>query len=132
MLEAYGNLDQIMKYYGTPSAPGGHFPFNFRLISDLNNSSSAEDFSRVINEYLERITEGRTANWVVSDANLARQFEVKICRVFSAVLLLRDRLCGLVVRVLGYRSGGPGSIPGTIRKKSSGPGTGSTQPREYN
>jgi hypothetical protein len=29
----------------------------------------------------------------------------------------RDRLCGLVVRVLGYRSGGPGSIPGTNRKK---------------
>jgi hypothetical protein len=30
---------------------------------------------------------------------------------------LHDRLCGLVVRVLGYRSGGPGSIPGTTRKK---------------
>jgi hypothetical protein len=50
-----------------------------------------------------------------------------------------DRLCGLVVRVLGYRSGGPGSIPGTTRfsgekqgGKSSGFGTGSTQPREYN
>jgi hypothetical protein len=28
-----------------------------------------------------------------------------------------DRLCGLVVRVLGYRSGGPGSIPGTTRGK---------------
>jgi hypothetical protein len=28
-----------------------------------------------------------------------------------------DRLSGLVVRVLGYRSGGPGSIPGTTRKK---------------
>jgi hypothetical protein len=28
-----------------------------------------------------------------------------------------DRLCGLVVTVLGYRSGGPGSIPGTTRKK---------------
>jgi hypothetical protein len=28
-----------------------------------------------------------------------------------------DRLCGLVVRILGYRSGGPGSIPGTTRKK---------------
>jgi hypothetical protein len=28
-----------------------------------------------------------------------------------------DRLCGLVVRVLGYRSGGPGSIPGTTMKK---------------
>jgi hypothetical protein len=28
-----------------------------------------------------------------------------------------DRLCGLVVRVLGYRSVGLGSIPGTTRKK---------------
>jgi hypothetical protein len=28
-----------------------------------------------------------------------------------------DRLCGLVVTVLGYRSGGPGSIPGTNQKK---------------
>jgi hypothetical protein len=31
-----------------------------------------------------------------------------------------DRFCGLVVRVLGYRSGGPGSIPGTTRKKVLG------------
>jgi hypothetical protein len=31
---------------------------------------------------------------------------------FLAVYLTTyDRLCGLVVRVLGYRSGGPGSIP---------------------
>jgi hypothetical protein len=51
-----------------------------------------------------------------------------------------DRHCGLVVRVLGYRSGGPGSIPGATRfsggekrkENSSGSGTGSTQPREYN
>jgi hypothetical protein len=34
-------------------------------------------------------------------------------------------VCGLVVRVLGYRSGDAGSIPGTTRKKSSGSGTGS-------
>jgi hypothetical protein len=50
--------------------------------------------------------------------------KVAICTV--------DHLCGLVVRVLGYRSGGPGSIPGTTRKKNSGSGTGCTQPREYN
>jgi hypothetical protein len=43
-----------------------------------------------------------------------------------------DRLCGLVVRVLGYRSRDPGSIPGTKKEKSSGSGTGSTQPRGYN
>jgi hypothetical protein len=32
----------------------------------------------------------------------------------------KDRLCGLVIRVLGYRSGGPGSIPGTTRNKLVG------------
>jgi hypothetical protein len=31
-----------------------------------------------------------------------------------------DRLCDLVVRVLGYRSGVTGSIPGTTRKKVVG------------
>jgi hypothetical protein len=46
---------------------------------------------------------------------------------------IKDRLCGLVVIVLGYRSGGPGSIPGTTKKKkSSRSGTGSTRSREYN
>jgi hypothetical protein len=36
------------------------------------------------------------------------------------VLKSKDRLCGLVVRGLGYRSGGPGSIPGTTKKKVVG------------
>jgi hypothetical protein len=33
---------------------------------------------------------------------------------------MNDRLCGLVVRVLGYRSGGPGSFPGATKKKVVG------------
>jgi hypothetical protein len=35
-------------------------------------------------------------------------------------VLFGDRLYGLVVRVVGYRSGGPVSIPGTTRKKVVG------------
>jgi hypothetical protein len=31
-----------------------------------------------------------------------------------------DLLCGLVVRVLGQKPGGPGSIPGTTKKKVVG------------
>jgi hypothetical protein len=38
-------------------------------------------------------------------------------QLFYVFRLKTDRLCGLVVRVLGYRSGDPGSIPGTTRKK---------------
>jgi hypothetical protein len=43
-----------------------------------------------------------------------------------------DRFCGLVLRVPGYRSRGPGLIPGTTRFYDKSSGTGSTQPREYN
>jgi hypothetical protein len=39
------------------------------------------------------------------------------CKIYSSSIPGDNRLCGLVVRVLGYRSGGPGSIPGTTRKK---------------
>jgi hypothetical protein len=66
----------------------------------------------------------------------SRNFAGKSCmyeRYINATGCLNtDRLSGLVDRVLGYRSGGPGSNPDTARKKSSGSGTGSTQPREYN
>jgi hypothetical protein len=62
-------------------------------------------------------------------------FDIKgiVHKEFVLVGQTVDRLCGLVVRVLGYRSGDPGSIPGTTRKKKrSGSGTGSTQPHVYN
>jgi hypothetical protein len=36
-----------------------------------------------------------------------------MCFILSKAYITFDRLCGLVV--LGYRSGGPGSIPGTTR-----------------
>jgi hypothetical protein len=43
---------------------------------------------------------------------------MEIRNKYSFYRLNSDRLCGLVVRVVGYRSGGPGSIPGTTRKKN--------------
>jgi hypothetical protein len=49
--------------------------------------------------------------------------------LYTHIYIYIDRLCGLVIKVLGYRSGGPGSILGTTRKKISGSGTVSTQPR---
>jgi hypothetical protein len=36
------------------------------------------------------------------------------------ILVITKCLCGPVVKVLGCRSGGPGSIPGTTRKKVVG------------
>jgi alpha-glucosidase len=68
MLETYAPLDKVMEYYGSKERPGGHFPFNFLLISDLNNDSSAYDFDAAIHKWMDNMPEGRWANWVVSDS----------------------------------------------------------------
>jgi hypothetical protein len=50
-----------------------------------------------------------------------RTGDVDVCvRLFYVCVVLyeyvgSDRLCGLVVRVIGYRTRGPGSITGTTR-----------------
>jgi hypothetical protein len=56
---------------------------------------------------------------------LRRRVKGELLRKRAQILLRfhnrhKDRLCGLVVRVLGYRSGGSGSIPGTTKKKVVG------------
>jgi hypothetical protein len=94
-------------------------------------------FRRMIVLYLSRLTAYLVGHLLIYLAGclgiFVRIFMMHLLGVFFLYLSgCFDRLCGLVVRVLGYRSGGPGSIPGTTRKKSSGSGTGSTKPREYN
>jgi hypothetical protein len=39
------------------------------------------------------------------------------CLIWSGCFFTLDCLCGLVVRALGYRSEGPGSIPGHYQEK---------------
>jgi hypothetical protein len=94
-------------------------------------------------ETANRVAEKCTQNYIAETFGKLYLVNIGKCGGLQALLrvsdqmdynsrLLGDRLCGLVVRVLGYRSGGPGSIPGTTRKKNCGSGTGSTQPRKYN
>jgi hypothetical protein len=68
-------------------------------------------------------------SYITTDSQSAslswRQAPICDLRIFShlSLIIFRqlrvccDSLCDLVVRVLGYRSGGPGSIPGTTRKE---------------
>jgi hypothetical protein len=56
-------------------------------------------------------------------SSLMREWVCFLCigfAFFKRIYSTCDHLCGLAVRFLGYRSGGPGSIPGTTRKKIVG------------
>jgi hypothetical protein len=55
-----------------------------------------------------------------TDSTLVSSSVYSLTLKLEATYLNNDHLCGLVVRVLGYRSGGPGSIPSTTRKKVVG------------
>jgi hypothetical protein len=59
----------------------------------------------------------RTLNWHIVHISLEWMLDKQVFWIATVTLYLR---------------GGPGSIPGTTRKKSSGSVTGSAQPREYN
>lgn len=67
MTEAYANMTFTMRYYQSDDGTrkGSHIPFNFLMISDLNEKSSAKDFVHTINKWMSYMPAGETANWVV-------------------------------------------------------------------
>jgi hypothetical protein len=67
-------------------------------------------------------TEAAVCMWSITGSfvlQLLRQVQTERCNMHACELCLsggyEDRLCGLVVRVPGYRYRGPGLIPGTTR-----------------
>jgi alpha-glucosidase len=64
--EAYANLTFTMKYYYDEQGnPRSHFPFNFLLIENLNEHSSAVDFKNRTDEWFAALPAGGTSNWCV-------------------------------------------------------------------
>jgi hypothetical protein len=100
-------------------------------IVDLQFLTRALDEEKRSVLYLRRFALGETdpctlwvRGWVGHSVGLDA---VKQINIFLP--LRKERLCGQVVRVPGYRS--RVRFP-ALQEKSSGAGTGSTQPREYN
>lgn len=66
LAETYSPIDIVMQYYGNATAEGAQLPFNFLLISEISNKSTAGDYASTIQKWLQHMPPGRTANWVVS------------------------------------------------------------------
>jgi hypothetical protein len=86
-----------------------------KALVSTENKSLFEILYRVWIEALWRnnyMTSGNRMLCLMGATSLNSTHKIQI---FDIALLHEDRLCGLVVRVLGYRSGGSGSIPGATR-----------------
>lgn len=74
MLEAYADEDKVMEFYGKKdgSRKGAHMPFNFVLIENVNQWSSADRFLEVITGRLSAIPKGLVTNWVIGNHDQPR------------------------------------------------------------
>ncbi|KAL2720254.1 hypothetical protein V1478_010520 [Vespula squamosa] len=64
LTEAYTDFDLTVRYYKS----GSTVPFNFMFIADLNNGSSAPDFKRLTDRWMNNLpSKDYVANWVVGN-----------------------------------------------------------------
>ena len=71
--EAYADLAQTQKYFIDEFGKvGSHFPFNFVLIENLNEFSTARDFKREIDNWINNLPDIGTSNWVLGNHDKPR------------------------------------------------------------
>lgn len=107
MSEAYANTSKTMQYYqsldGTRN--GAHMPFNFVLLNELDEHSSANDFLRVINDRLTAIPSGLVTNWVLGNHDQPRVGSRYGAERIDALLMLVMTLPGIAVTYQGEEIG---------------------------
>lgn len=67
MTEGYTSIPNVMRFFGDADENGAQIPFNFQLISNLRNTSTAADFVKYVNLWRDSLPEGRRSNWVLGN-----------------------------------------------------------------
>ncbi|XP_046826177.1 maltase 1-like [Vespa crabro] len=83
MTEAYTSLENTTKYYQY----GSHIPFNFKLITDVNQNSTASDFKKIIDTWMVHTPSTGSANWVLGNHDRSRTASRYPKREFQMAML---------------------------------------------
>uniref|UniRef100_U5EJL5 alpha-glucosidase n=1 Tax=Corethrella appendiculata TaxID=1370023 RepID=U5EJL5_9DIPT len=68
MTESWSDLKVVKKFFGDgKDRVGAQMPFNFQIILNINEKSTAADFKRVIDSFIEITPKGQSANWVLGN-----------------------------------------------------------------
>ncbi|XP_036334556.1 maltase A1-like [Rhagoletis pomonella] len=72
LIETYAPPAYTMQMYGNRSVEGAHLPFNFNLITGLKPDVTAPLVQQAIDQWLNNMPAGRTANWVIGNHDQRR------------------------------------------------------------
>uniref|UniRef100_U5ELE7 alpha-glucosidase n=1 Tax=Corethrella appendiculata TaxID=1370023 RepID=U5ELE7_9DIPT len=72
MTETDAEISVLMRYYGNDTVNGAHFPFNFKLLFRISNSSTATDFKETTDLWMHNMKPKNTANWVIGNHDRQR------------------------------------------------------------
>ncbi|XP_043493241.1 maltase 1-like [Polistes fuscatus] len=100
MTEAYTDLKNTTKYYEY----GAHIPFNFKLITDVDQTSNATEFKETIESWMREMPKGESANWVLGNHDRSRTLSRYPGRA-NQMLMLPMILPGVAVTYYGEEIG---------------------------
>lgn len=66
MTESYSEIAKAQLFYGDrKSRNGSHIPFNFEMIKNMNQYSTAKNYKKAVDDWLDAMPKDVQANWVV-------------------------------------------------------------------
>ncbi|KAL4712835.1 hypothetical protein ACJJTC_011905 [Scirpophaga incertulas] len=105
MSEVYASIQDVVRYFGEGEIKGVQMPFNFDLITDVDDSSSANDIKRAIDKFMTYKPIDQNANWVVGNhdqSRMATRYGSSLVDGINMIVLL---LPGIGVTYMGEELG---------------------------
>ncbi|XP_068621044.1 maltase A3-like [Battus philenor] len=105
MAEVYGEPDITMRYFGDGEREGAQMPFNFVLISDIHESSTAAEIKYTLDKFLTFKPLDKLANWVAGNhdkSRVASRFGPELVDGINMIVLLMP---GIAVTYMGEEIG---------------------------
>uniref|UniRef100_A0A336M3M6 alpha-glucosidase n=1 Tax=Culicoides sonorensis TaxID=179676 RepID=A0A336M3M6_CULSO len=98
MTEAYASIEDTMRYYQSSDGKrmGAQMPFNFELIYNLENGTTAPRIKRSIDFWLDNMPSGRTPSWVVGShdhSRLASRFGTQRAGLANVIMMSLPGTC---------------------------------------
>ncbi|XP_025411860.1 maltase 2-like isoform X2 [Sipha flava] len=105
IVEAYTTVSNTMRYYGDVNNPGAHMPFNFGLLTMLNDHSKAADFNNAVLEWIKNMPSGGWPNWVIGNHDNPRVAARMGPEMVDAMNMLNLLLPGTAFTYMGEEIG---------------------------